>query len=106
MSTLERMLPDIPQRALPTVNQPPDELDALETGGIRLLETLRMSFDTLLANPLRTILTALGVIIGVASVVALLAIGSGTQATIADRITANGANLLTVRASGATGGGN
>ena len=50
------------------------------------------------ANKLRTVLTALGVIIGVAAVVALLAIGRGTQEQIAERITANGANLLTVRA--------
>jgi putative ABC transport system permease protein len=50
-------------------------------------------------------LTALGVIIGVGSVVALLAIGRGSQEEIADQITANGANLLTVRSSGAAGGG-
>src|SRR3954471_1337349 len=105
MSTYERALPDLSQRAVPAVNEPADELDSLEVGGIRLSETIRIALDTLFANPMRTILTALGVIIGVASVVALLAIGSGTQATIADRITANGANLLTIRASSATGGG-
>ena len=106
MSTYERALPDISQRAMPAVKEAEDELDSFEIRGIRLSETIRIALDTLFANPLRTILTALGVIIGVASVVSLLAIGSGTQATISDRITANGANLLTIRASSATGGGN
>src|SRR5215204_7699591 len=72
---------------------------------ISLGESLRIALDTLAANALRTVLTALGVIIGVAAVVALLAVGRGTQEQIAERITANGANLLTVRASNAAGGG-
>jgi putative ABC transport system permease protein len=77
----------------------------LGTGGISLGESFRIAFATLASNKVRTVLTALGVIIGVASVVALLAIGRGTQEQIAERITANGANLLTVRASNAAGGG-
>lgn len=103
--TVMGALPDLSQRAAPAVVQPETDLDDFEIGGIRPSETIRIALDTLFANPLRTILTALGVIIGVASVVALLAIGDGTQATISDRITANGANLLTVRAASATGGG-
>src|SRR4026207_1769650 len=105
MSTYERALPDLSQRTVPAVKEPADELDSLEIGGIRLSETIRIALDTLFANPLRTILTALGVIIGVASVVALLAIGSGTQGPIADRLPATAATLLTIRAPGATGGG-
>jgi putative ABC transport system permease protein len=81
-------------------------LDDLDVGGISLIESIGLAWSTLMANKVRTVLTALGVIIGVASVVALLAIGSGTQEQITERITANGANLLTVRASGAAGGGN
>jgi ABC-type antimicrobial peptide transport system permease subunit len=57
-----------------------------------------------MANKLRTLLTALGVIIGVAAVVALLALGRGSQEQIAESITKNGANLLTVRA-GSVGAG-
>jgi putative ABC transport system permease protein len=78
----------------------------LETGGISIFESIGLAWSTLMANKVRTVLTALGVIIGVASVVALLAIGNGSQAQITDQITANGANLLTIRASGAAGGGN
>src|SRR5262249_42631590 len=54
---------------------------------------------------LRTLLTALGVIIGVAAVVALLAIGRGSQESITANITANGANLLTVRPGASNAGG-
>jgi putative ABC transport system permease protein len=75
-----------------------------ETTGISLGESIGIAFDTLLANKLRTVLTALGVIIGVAAVVALLALGRGAQQQVADAITANGANLLTVR-SGSLGAG-
>jgi putative ABC transport system permease protein len=74
-------------------------------GGIGLSESLRIALDALIANKLRTFLTALGVIIGVASVVALLALGRGSQQEIAESITRNGANLLTVRAGSIGAGG-
>ena len=44
-------------------------------------------------------------IIGVAAVVALMAIGHGSQASITANITANGANLLTVRSGASNAGG-
>jgi putative ABC transport system permease protein len=100
MATLEM------DRTLPGVQREDAELDDLETGGISLLESMGLAWSTLMSNKIRTVLTALGVIIGVASVVALLAIGNGSQAQITEQITANGANLLTVRAAGAAGGGN
>src|SRR5262245_10204749 len=74
-------------------------------GSISLAESLRIALDTLAANKLRTFLTALGVIIGVASVVALLALGRGSQEQIAESITKNGVNLLTVRAGSLSAGG-
>jgi putative ABC transport system permease protein len=72
---------------------------------ISLTESLRIALVTLMANKLRTVLTALGVIIGVAAVVALLALGRGSQEQIAESITKNGANLLTVRAGSLGAGG-
>jgi putative ABC transport system permease protein len=72
---------------------------------IPLHESIRIALAALTANTLRTALTALGVIIGVAAVIALLAIGQGAQEQVAEQITANGANLLTVRSDGAAGGG-
>lgn len=74
-------------------------------GSISLGESLRIALDTLAANKLRTCLTALGVIIGVAAVIALLALGRGSQEAIAESITKNGANLLTVRAGALSAGG-
>jgi putative ABC transport system permease protein len=100
MATLEM------DRTLSGVQREEVELDDLETGGISLLESIGLAWSTLMSNKIRTVLTALGVIIGVASVVALLAIGNGSQAQITEQITANGANLLTIRAAGAAGGGN
>ncbi|MCX7791980.1 MAG: ABC transporter permease [Chloroflexaceae bacterium] len=81
------------------------QIDDLLRSGIGWNDTLRFALATLRANPLRTLLTALGVLIGVAAVVALLAIGRGSQQSITDRITANGANLLTVRSGAASSGG-
>src|SRR3954464_8371836 len=72
---------------------------------ISLGESLRIALATLATNKLRTFLTALGVIIGVASVVAPLALGRGSQEAIAESITKNGANLLTVRAGSLGAGG-
>ncbi len=48
------------------------------------------------ANPMRSALTALGVIIGVASVVAMVALGSGAQAMVERSIASLGSNLLIV----------
>jgi len=55
--------------------------------------------------PLRGALTTLGVMIGVAAVVALIAIGRGTQDSITSMITANGASLLTVCSGTSNQGG-
>jgi putative ABC transport system permease protein len=81
------------------------QIAALQAGGISLTETLEIALKSLTANKLRTLLTALGVIIGVAAVVALMAIGRGSQQSITANITANGANLLTVRSGASNAGG-
>lgn len=62
-----------------------------------LRETIRTAWRSLASNPLRTALTALGMIIGVASVVATLAIGEGAKASVEGSIRALGSNLLLVR---------
>ncbi|CAN7574809.1 MacB family efflux pump subunit [Pararhizobium sp. LjRoot235] len=60
-------------------------------------EAARMSFRALRANLFRTILTLLGIVIGVSSVVAMLAIGTGAQDSVLNRIAAMGSDLLVVR---------
>ena len=59
-------------------------------------ETIAVAFQSIRANKLRTALTMLGVIIGVAAVIAMVALGTGAQRAVEERIAALGANLLTV----------
>ncbi|MBL8549789.1 MAG: ABC transporter permease [Hyphomonadaceae bacterium] len=69
-------------------------------------EDLAMSaMRALRSNPLRSALTALGVIIGVASVVAMVALGRGAQARIEQSISSLGSNLLIVVPGAMRGGG-
>ena len=72
-------------------------------------EAIKMAIRALHANLFRTILTLLGIVIGVGSVVAMLAIGTGAQNSVLDRISSMGSDLLLVRPSmanfrGASGG--
>ncbi|RLC96112.1 MAG: ABC transporter permease [Chloroflexi bacterium] len=62
-----------------------------------LLENLRVALDGLVVNKMRSGLTMLGVVIGVAAVIALMSIGEGAQASITGEISAIGSNLLIVR---------
>jgi macrolide transport system ATP-binding/permease protein len=59
-------------------------------------ESLKMALSSLLHNRMRTMLTMLGIIIGVASVVALMAIGNGAKQDVIERIEAMGTDLLTI----------
>jgi putative ABC transport system permease protein len=63
---------------------------------MNLLQSLRVAWEGLIANKMRSMLTMLGVIIGVAAVIALLSIGQGAQAAITGSITGAGSNLLFV----------
>lgn len=68
-------------------------------------EILRSALRGVTANKLRSVLTLLGVMIGVGSVILLLAVGNGSAQTVQSAITSLGTNTLTVRASGGGGGG-
>ena len=59
-------------------------------------EVIRVALGALRANKLRSILTMLGIVIGVGAVIAMDGIGRGAQSSIKDRITALGTTLLTV----------
>src|SRR5215216_4719997 len=61
-------------------------------------ENFKIAVRALRANKLRSILTMLGIVIGVATVVALLSIGKGATSSITSQIQSNGSNLLTVSA--------
>ncbi len=63
---------------------------------MRLVDTLRVAAQALVENPVRSLLTLLGVIIGVACVVSMAAIGAGAQQRVAEEIGSFGANVLIV----------
>jgi putative ABC transport system permease protein len=65
-----------------------------------LLSSFIEAIDSLSANKLRSGLTMLGIVIGVAAVVAMLGIGNGTQASITSQIESIGTNLLYVTSGG------
>jgi putative ABC transport system permease protein len=67
--------------------------------------TFRVAFKALGRNKLRTGLTMLGMIIGVAAVITLVAMGNGAQAAIEDQIKGAGTNMITVNAGNFTQGG-
>jgi putative ABC transport system permease protein len=67
-------------------------------------ELARLSWQSIARNKMRSLLTTLGIIIGVASVIIMIAISAGTEASIADQITGLGANLVFVTGSFSRGG--
>lgn len=71
----------------------------------KLFETLKLAGVTLKANKLRSGLTMLGVIIGVSSVILLVAIGSGLKSYITNQLEGLGSNLLFIMPGGVEVGG-
>ena len=64
---------------------------------MRLLNLLKIAYKAIILNKTRTLLTMLGIIIGVASVIAMLAIGEGSKESIRTTISAMGSNMITIR---------
>src|SRR5512138_164730 len=66
---------------------------------MKLTEVIRIAWEAILKNKVRSFLTMLGIIIGVAAVIIMVAISAGTEATISEQITSLGSNLLFVQSS-------
>jgi len=66
---------------------------------MNLSEFLQLAWESISGNKLRSLLTMLGIIIGVASVITMVGISAGTEATIEEQITGLGSNLLFVQSS-------
>ena len=62
-----------------------------------LLETLRVALSAIRAHKLRSLLTMLGIVIGVSAVIAMVALGEGAQRAVQEQIANLGTNVLTVR---------
>ncbi|MEW6402485.1 MAG: ABC transporter permease [Chloroflexota bacterium] len=67
-------------------------------------EAMRIAWEAILKNKIRSFLTMLGIIIGVAAVIIMVAISAGTEATISEQITSLGSNLIFVQSSFSRGG--
>jgi putative ABC transport system permease protein len=67
-------------------------------------EAMRIAWEAILKNKVRSVLTMLGIIIGVAAVIIMVAISAGTEASIQDQITSLGSNLVFVQGSFTRGG--
>jgi len=59
-------------------------------------ETVAVAFQSIRANKMRSLLTMLGIVIGVGAVITMVALGSGAQKAVSDRINSLGANLLNI----------
>jgi ABC-type antimicrobial peptide transport system permease subunit len=70
-----------------------------------LLRTIRMAFIALTRNIMRSALTTLGIIIGVAAVIAMVGIGQGSKKAVAQTIQSMGANNLLIQPGTASSGG-
>jgi putative ABC transport system permease protein len=62
-----------------------------------LWETVRLAFRAIIRNKLRSFLTVLGVVIGVAAVIAMVTIGQGSSAQVAANVASLGNNVLSIR---------
>jgi len=67
-------------------------------------EAMRIAWGAILKNKVRSFLTMLGIIIGVAAVIIMIAISAGTEATIQEQITSLGSNLIFVQGAMVRGG--
>jgi macrolide transport system ATP-binding/permease protein len=70
-----------------------------------LWENIRSALRSLWQNRMRAVLTALGILIGVGAVIAMVSVGQGSTAQITDRIQGLGSNLLTISAGSVVSGG-
>lgn len=75
----------------------PQVLAGLRRKGIEAVSLLKQALRSLAANKTRTFLSMLGVLIGVASVIAVLALGMGAKIAVEERVSSMGANLLVLR---------
>jgi putative ABC transport system permease protein len=66
---------------------------------MKLSEVIRIAWEAIVKNKVRSFLTMLGIIIGVSAVIVMVAISAGTEATIQEQITSLGSNLLFVQSS-------
>jgi putative ABC transport system permease protein len=75
------------------------------SGGLRFTQAIPSALEALQANKGRAVLTTLGIVIGVAAVIAIVALGQGSSAAVTSRLAGLGTNVLTLSPSSFRGGG-
>ncbi len=81
------------------------ETGKVKKGGIEFLDYLRQAVSAMLSHKMRAFLSILGILIGVAAVIAMLAIGQGAKESIEKQLASLGSNLLIVRPGAHRSGG-
>src|SRR5207244_7078399 len=82
--------------------------DAARRGGgrdVTIVQSARIALRALRVNKLRSALTMLGIIIGVGAVIAMVSVGAGAQARVAEQIQSLGSNLIIVMSGSITSSG-
>lgn len=69
------------------------------------LESIYMAWSSIVSNKLRSLLTMLGIIIGVAAVISLMSLGYGVRQSVEDNISSLGTNMITIRPGTSKGPG-
>ncbi|MFO0798212.1 MAG: ABC transporter permease [Gemmataceae bacterium] len=103
-----RVVSDVAQEVEPVAPAPPDELPAAPHPPARgrvLPRVLAAALTALLRNAMRSALTALGIVIGVAAVIAMMEVGQGSRAAVERNIASMGANTILVLPGAASSGG-
>src|SRR4030067_437078 len=72
-------------------------LNSVNTTGARLPDHFQQAIQAILSHKVRAFLSILGILIGVAAVIAMLALGAGARASLEQRLASLGSNLLSVR---------
>ncbi|MEI8185633.1 MAG: ABC transporter permease [Chlorobiaceae bacterium] len=67
----------------------------------RFIGFIAQAFQAILANKMRSFLSVLGILVGVASVIAMMALGDGAKASMQDQLKSMGSNMLAIRAGSA-----
>ncbi|MBS1984331.1 MAG: ABC transporter permease [Bdellovibrionales bacterium] len=99
----ERFAPLVSTATAPVTTPPDHSKDSF--GMEDVLEHFHQGLRTLAANKVRTALSVLGILIGVAAVVAMLALGAGAQQAIEQQLSSLGSNLLVLRPGAVRVGG-
>ncbi len=81
------------------------DMDVIVPGGIKFFDYARQAIFAMVSHKMRAFLSILGIMIGVAAVIAMIALGRGAQQSIEQQLTSLGSNLLMVRPGSSQSGG-